>query len=465
MDTSEKLALPYILPSQAQKHVTHNEALRRLDAIVQLSCLSAGSNAAPPSPLPGERHLAGTSPQGEWLGHANEVAVYQEGSWVFFQPQAGWLCWDEGSERLLAWHNNEWAVGSGGANPVDVVGVNTLADTINRLSVKSDAALFSHDDVTPGSGDLRLVLNKAAPARTASLLYQSAWSGRAEIGLTGDDDISIKVSADGQNWHEAVKVDRASGAVSMPQTPPKAAGANGQLQFNSGGVLAGTLSGYDAANNRIGLGTPAPAHSLQISKLAADKASAAFAMTGWGRAGADPTDDHGVGLYLTLNQPGNRQFALCDTLSGNGVRFLGTSMDAITAFGQRADLTIGTNTNGAHVSSTVANTQFSVSNHAGSVGKVVCEIAGHLNQTGDLLRVTSYHFGTGGDALSVRADKSAVFGGTLRLASYAVASLPAAATAGAGALAFVPNAAGGASVAFSDGTNWRNVTDRSIITA
>jgi len=36
-DATTNLALPYILAAQAQKHVTHNEALRLLDGIVQLS--------------------------------------------------------------------------------------------------------------------------------------------------------------------------------------------------------------------------------------------------------------------------------------------------------------------------------------------------------------------------------------------------------------------------------------------
>lgn len=37
MDQTPKLKMPYILPSQAQKHFTHNEALQQLDAIVHLS--------------------------------------------------------------------------------------------------------------------------------------------------------------------------------------------------------------------------------------------------------------------------------------------------------------------------------------------------------------------------------------------------------------------------------------------
>ncbi len=45
-DQSTLLSLPYIMPAQAQKHLTHNEALRTLDTLVQLSVASATEVAA-----------------------------------------------------------------------------------------------------------------------------------------------------------------------------------------------------------------------------------------------------------------------------------------------------------------------------------------------------------------------------------------------------------------------------------
>ena len=48
-DISTHLLLPYILASQAQKHVTHNEALRLLDAMVQLSVLDRDLTARLPA--------------------------------------------------------------------------------------------------------------------------------------------------------------------------------------------------------------------------------------------------------------------------------------------------------------------------------------------------------------------------------------------------------------------------------
>src|SRR5690606_9517873 len=65
---------------------------------------------------------------------------------------------------------------------------------------------------------LRYVMNKESAARTLSLLLQSAYSGRAELGLIGSDDLSLKVSADGTSWNEAMVVSRSTGKVRLPKT-------------------------------------------------------------------------------------------------------------------------------------------------------------------------------------------------------------------------------------------------------
>jgi len=57
MSESPNLNLPYLLAAQAQKHVTHNEALDRLDAIVQLSVLQSDLSTPPALPEVGERYI------------------------------------------------------------------------------------------------------------------------------------------------------------------------------------------------------------------------------------------------------------------------------------------------------------------------------------------------------------------------------------------------------------------------
>ena len=52
-------------------------------------------------------------------------------------------------------------------------------------------------------------------------------------------------------------------------------------------------------------------------------------------------------------------------------------------------------------------------------------------------------------------------GNVLSVARYAVAGLPSAANSGQ--IIYVTDETGGAVLAFSDGTNWRRVTDRAIV--
>ena len=145
MDETQRLKLPLILAAQAQKHVTHNEALRALDCIVQLSVLDRDLTAPPSTPAEGDRYIVATSPTGTWTGHGGDVAAWQSGAWGFYAPQLGWIAWVADEDSLLAWDGASWVVAGGGVNPTPLVGVNATADSTNRLSIKSAASLFDND--------------------------------------------------------------------------------------------------------------------------------------------------------------------------------------------------------------------------------------------------------------------------------------------------------------------------------
>ena len=219
MDDTPNLKLPYIAAAQAQKRVTHNEALRLLDALVQLSVADRDLAEPPAEPQAGERHIVATPATGAWLGRDGRIASFEDGAWAFLEPNEGWRAWVADENVLLVFDGAGWVSFGGGVpsvNPVSLLGVNTLADTTNRLAAKSDAVLFSHDDVTPGDGSIRFKVNKAASDKTASLLFQDDWSGRAEVGLAGDDHFHFKVSADGETWRDAIVIDKDTGAVTLP---------------------------------------------------------------------------------------------------------------------------------------------------------------------------------------------------------------------------------------------------------
>ena len=105
---SARLGLPYLLPSQAQKHVTHNEALRLLDSLVQLCVEAAGAETPPGAPQDGEAWALGPAPTGDWAGQAGALAVRADGVWSFLAPQPGWRAWDRAAGTLSTWDGSAW---------------------------------------------------------------------------------------------------------------------------------------------------------------------------------------------------------------------------------------------------------------------------------------------------------------------------------------------------------------------
>jgi hypothetical protein len=93
-------------------------------------------------------------------------------------------------------------------NGATAVGVNAVADTTNRLSVNSAAVLFNHAGATS-----QVKVNKAATGNTASHLFQVGFSGRAEFGLIGTDDFTLKTSPDGSVFTTALTALNATGAL------------------------------------------------------------------------------------------------------------------------------------------------------------------------------------------------------------------------------------------------------------
>ena len=210
-DTSPNLNLPLIAPSQAMKHITHNEALVRLDAITQLGVEAFGATSPPVTPQEGDCYGIGVAAQDAWLGHDGEVAVFSNGGWLFVIPQPGWRAWDIQNAALMVFTAGQWLAIDLSLNNVDGVGINAAHDAVNRLSLSSDASLFDHE----GAGH-QLKINKAGETDTASVLLQSGFTGHAEIGLVGDNDLAFKVSDDGVNFTTGLKMRSSDGTVEVP---------------------------------------------------------------------------------------------------------------------------------------------------------------------------------------------------------------------------------------------------------
>jgi hypothetical protein len=273
MTTTLNHDLPLLAAGQAQKHVTLNEALVQIDAALQLSVASASLAVPPPAPPDGARYIVPPAGSGVFAGRSGQIAWFDAGAWRFVQPREGWLAYDRGTQAFLSFDGSAWR-GLPLGTP-DMLGINTGAAADRRLSVASDTTLLTHD-----GHDHRLVINKALTADTATVLFQKAFSGRAEFGLSGSDQFTLKVSGDGAQWRTALTVDPATGHMSAGGIAPAA-----PLHIAAAGDVRLLLQPLSGANNResyIDFGSTFDNYAADTTVRQAARIRAGFAGGVWG---------------------------------------------------------------------------------------------------------------------------------------------------------------------------------------
>jgi hypothetical protein len=127
MAQTDRLDLPLIAAGQAQKEITHNEALGLIDIMVQLVVESAGLAMPPASPSYGQCWIVGTGGTGAWSGKDGVVAGWTANGWLFAVPRVGWRAWAIDRGNVIRFDGTSW-----GDDPVRndgfyVAGVRVLA--------------------------------------------------------------------------------------------------------------------------------------------------------------------------------------------------------------------------------------------------------------------------------------------------------------------------------------------------
>lgn len=252
MEETTNLKLPLLVSNQSQKEITHNEALIILDNLVNNGVKDKDLTIPPENPSQNDLYIVGVGASGEWEGKDNQLAFYDNG-WRFCQARQGTKYWVNDENCIYVFNMTSWSKFSGGEgggssgsgeggatslsqlddvslssiskddilkfnggsfvnskslNNLEGVGINCEFDEDNKLMVKSDYVLFDNN-----GGDSKIKANKSTITQTASHLFQDNYSGRAEFGLIGNDDFSLKVSSDGSEWKEAFVVDKATGNI------------------------------------------------------------------------------------------------------------------------------------------------------------------------------------------------------------------------------------------------------------
>lgn len=162
-EESAKLRIPYIAAAQAQKHVTHNEAMTLLDTLVQLSVIDKDLTAPPGSPAEGDTYIVAAAGTGAWVGWDDRIARFIDGTWRSYLPGegdgAGWLAYVIDESTLYVFTGTAWeqlfvAEGHSGVSSVNgETGAVTLTlDDVDDVNVPSpdDGHVLTWDD---GAGE------------------------------------------------------------------------------------------------------------------------------------------------------------------------------------------------------------------------------------------------------------------------------------------------------------------------
>jgi hypothetical protein len=111
MSRTPRLSIPFLAAGQAQKEITHNEALQTLDVVVAPAVETPPQANPPAAPVPGDCYLVASSPTGLWAGQQGKLAAFTAGGWRFIAPVEGMTVHVRASAQPATYRQGGWELG------------------------------------------------------------------------------------------------------------------------------------------------------------------------------------------------------------------------------------------------------------------------------------------------------------------------------------------------------------------
>lgn len=124
--------LPLLAVSQAQKEITHNEAIILIDALLHVAIEAVLSvvPTATDSDI-GKCWIISGSPAGPWENKVGQIALWVGGSWRFVVPHEGMRVWIKATRRQSLYIAGQWVSAPAISNPTG----GTVVDSEARAAI------------------------------------------------------------------------------------------------------------------------------------------------------------------------------------------------------------------------------------------------------------------------------------------------------------------------------------------
>jgi hypothetical protein len=266
-DTTPRLALAELSASQAQKHVTVNEALIKLDGLSDAYLLSMSLTAPPSSPADGDAYLVASGATGAWVNSDGKIAYCLDDAWRFYAPFAGLLVYNAADATTYRYVGGSWVAFASGSTSLDMTETEIASAAtcdIGSLSTVC-AAITGTTAITAfgtGTTKLRFVRFEGALTLTHNATSLILLGGASRTTAAGD--VGIYTSDASGNWRERHYVraaadpgDGATKSGSETFTNKTLSGAtyipNGAI-CSDGTIMVGRTTSYGFAPSYCGLG-------------------------------------------------------------------------------------------------------------------------------------------------------------------------------------------------------------------
>lgn len=127
MDETTRWALPLLASGQAQKEITHNEAITAIDRLLHLAVVSRSISTPPSEASPGDIYIIGAMPTGVWAGATGHLAAFEGNGWAIRSPRSGCLAWVADEQQFAVHAASGWIVGGWPARGLLIDGRSVLA--------------------------------------------------------------------------------------------------------------------------------------------------------------------------------------------------------------------------------------------------------------------------------------------------------------------------------------------------